>query len=1850
MQTIKLNKRNSFIIIALLCVICLLAASIPFFTHAGSETEEIWDTFVLSDRKANEARTELLVISDDGESKVFDFYGHFTNAPCDYALTYPENSKKDQAVSISYTIDSSQQKPHSCDGYGFLFNVGSGGYYAMVRDSNVYLMYLKNLPNERLGLYQPGRMINLSCDGLFFDLIKDCTAYAAPYNSPTHYFAYPQTFDPFNSSITAPGNLGYQTNTNWYSYNGHTTPHNGFFDVEYTGTDELIKTASVGYSSLYKVNITATSDHVTMVVNGKTVLDTDLPYKTNGHGYGPAVQYAYHNCSDESHVKFSQVITKANIMPPIADFNYNTPIADIRQPVFVTDASKDGNTPASPLTYYWTVEKQLPDGTKTTVYPTSSTIPTGYNSWGSGKYITTLKVKNEYELSDEVSKVVEIIQNPQITIQADKSEYYPGDRVTFKCNKWYNCNTSPSDVTITNVVSDKLYNPSVFLVGSNGMTSVSGNLSASVEFKYKDGTASSQPATIPPNGLLVQDPINKDKEVNKITIVYNQLSHLADLKPDSYVLYSYDTSKDLSVYYVGGVAPRKYEISNSATITVRIATGPVSASSSAKTNLIEKRVSLSLSGMVDNNEAITDPPDCNTEFLFTGTSIGGETISKYIVVTKGESNSIEVPYGNYILSEEAIFALGYDAISPIEITIDDRGIVVDEKTTIESGGKIPFTKVLQTAKIDVSRIYKSEEGINIESDTDFKVMLIGTPVVRGIAATFELTSPKADSVYYWKDKSTLTLPIGSYMLKETQAYRLVSLEDISASGEVKWNRILNTNPASEKGKAAFIANNGEIIPVILRYVSDEYVYDEYVYENSIYFAVNTVNSEGAAVTDDNLNKVLVNPSTYKYPIRLINTETGEDYCGIIESNEGIAFKYMHPGEYEIICSNNMYMNYDKLREINSDSLDFFERNGKNYVGIPEDFASGEYKETSKLTNWRGYSEISSKSSVIQAETRTHVSLTLAAKDQEKTPITNCELRFMQGSDPIYFVKRFQKWYPAEKGTAGATSVLRTDKYGGIDIYKFPNGEYTIEQVSPLGSLDAVSLPQSIIVNGTRNIGVEITFTNKNKIDSPSFIALTALKDSIAINETLILSERISPATSSKNITYSSSNNDIANVSADGVITGKAVGKVTIKAVSDKDKTIIGEYEINVYDPNSPEITNLRQTISNIKLEVGESYKTSVTYSPSAAKAHQIIWTSSDTSVATVSSDGTITGVSVGTVDIIAKCGELTSVCRVTVGRTLIPVCGINLDKEYLTLIYNNNLLAQETLQATVSPDNASDKAIVFTSSSPNIVSVDMDGNLVAKALGTAVITASSTNGISQSCIVSSVPIVDKITLSTDSLTLVKGHTAKVLAKTSPNGSQNEDSLIWKSSNSSVAAIDSEGVITANQIGKAVISAIVSYPNTEDVVAECQINVVTEDVSATGLEIYIPVEGGADYKSLTEDLELELGGAAEFSAVIMPTTATTSEIDWSYSRSNLITINSIGSDSRNPMYRKYEIIANEDNIGETIVTGKIKGTDVTTQFKVIVNAPGTNVELTKQGTQTLFLDVVPELTVGVNWEHPLAEVKSINWTLSDDSKATLSISESNKEATITALEEGTVILTAEVEFKIGGTHSASVEVEIKEPIVEVLIDGAPQQTITRGNKPSYDIVLETDESINIIFKPNYPLDSKANYGFFSLLKGTTVTKNSSDDNILSYTITGGQPTCTQISSGGTRGNVIEFNRIGITIPGMYIRVWGRYADTGSVCQLSVSTYNCYLPGNDGHWVSEDENIIAICSERVSSSGENIAEIDPVSDGATIITYTCSSYTIRASLTVENGIIKFVESETIPLPKELVTNPHYWSERG
>lgn len=1649
MQLLKTKKQKVFAML-FICLTCAVTLLIPWFVRADTN-EFVWEWIDHGTDydHCGGGQTDHLVIAQDGAQSTIDFYGHKSSPYFDYALATPGDPSIIENEFINFTVNTAEQYYHSCWGSGFLFNVNQEddtGYYIMMNGTTVYLMYIDGIPSTNMGLC---KMVPLSW--------------------PCHSGYYGYTY-PWQKEYTFRHTHGGTSNGEFIT--GGTTV--GTQNVTYSGPHELITTGYQSNSTLHNISIQATSNHIVYIDNDQVVFDVELPYETGGVDFGPAVQYKHHNCNEETHVRFTNVLCGVNKYPPTADFKYNLSVADIRQPVIVTPIAKDGNIPASELTYLWTVERMEPNGKLTKVYDGSVT-PSNYNKWGAGTYKTTLRVKNEYYLfSETVSKNVQIIQNPSINIVAEKSEHCAGDTVAFKCNGWYNCATTTGNVVIENIVSDNLYEPSVFLVGSSAISLTSGQISAQVNFEYADGTTSSRSVSIPEEGLTVSDDDNNGKKVSKITVTYKELPPNAEINSSSGLLYTYKTSKLLSDYYVGGVDPRRYEISNTATCTIQIATGPVSASSSAVTNLIEKKASFSLSGIVDNNNAITEPPECNTEFLFTGTSIGGETISKYIVVTEGKSPSITVPYGNYVLSEDSNFALGYDDINPISIKIDDSGIVIDEKTTIENNGEIQFVKVLQVAKVNVGKVLESEIEMPITDDAIFKVLLTGTPVVKGITVSFELTSLGNDSIYRLDEISDLILPIGTYMVKEAESYDLVSLKDIAISDKVIWDRILNARAVAESGKAAFIVKKDEDIPVTLKYILDEYVYDENDYEEiTLVLSVGLKNSEGREISQSDIDRVVIDPTSNKYPIKLKNTVTGEDYCAIIDNGSNKMLRYIRPGRYEIICSNNMYMDIDKLRETNSENLEFSQVGGRYYVDIPEVYVYGEYQETAKLTDWRGYSSFASSMTSMQPDIRTHVSFEAKASDQDNHPVSGVEFSFCdENGDVLYFKERNLKWYPANKGDKGAVSVFKTDENGEFHIYKFPEGEYTIREDSSSDTLCAVTPVQTIIVNGSRNIGVDMKFADKDKVKAPSSITLEAQKKTIDIGESLQLANDIITSTASKNITYISTNNNIASVSDDGIVTGHNVGAVIIKAISDKDNSIVGEFEVVVYNPDDPEMANLRQTISNIKLEVGESYTALTTFTPSTVKAPEITWTSADSAIATVSSNGVITGINVGTTDVTAACGDLTAVCRVTVGKTLIPVREITFVEDAFTLIYNNDDLSQGKVKVIVSPAEASDPAVTFMSSDPNIVSVDADGNLLAKSAGTVTITATSSNGVSQSCVVSSVPIIDNISLNVNSFSIIKGNVSKIIAQVSPGGTCNESSLTWESLNPDIVSVDNSGTITANKVGKTTILLKSSYPGTKDVVAECQVNVVTDEVLANGLNLSLPQADEAEALPITEDTEIELsiGGEIEFIAEITPSTATNSEIEWSYSRTNVVTIGPADPDAYNPnsAFNVYKILAYGDSGGETTVTGRVKGTNITASFKVVVDAPGTGVSLTKQGSQTLVLGIDPSFNIGVEFDNMLSTTKNINWSLSDESKATLDISNNKKEVTVMALEAGTVTLTVEAEFRVGGKFSDSIEITIEEPRIDILVNDT---NISAMN-------LNKGGSQIFVFQPNC---SKESYG-------------------------------------------------------------------------------------------------------------------------------------------------------------------------
>ncbi len=168
-----------------------------------------------------------------------------------------------------------------------------------------------------------------------------------------------------------------------------------------------------------------------------------------------------------------------------------------------------------------------------------------------------------------------------------------------------------------------------------------------------------------------------------------------------------------------------------------------------------------------------------------------------------------------------------------------------------------------------------------------------------------------------------------------------------------------------------------------------------------------------------------------------------------------------------------------------------------------------------------------------------------------------------------------------------------------------------------------------------------------------------------------------------------------------------------------------------YDPYAVSSVRLDQTTRTVY--VGDSFPLKAIVGPDTARDKSVLWTTSDPEVAIVDQEGLVTAVSLGSAVITATTmdGGYTANCNVTVKP--VPVTGVSLDKRSVTLIEGEELI----LTATVSPENASDKSVTWSSSDSAIASVDNSGKVTAKKTGNATIkaTANDGSGVFASCAV-----------------------------------------------------------------------------------------------------------------------------------------------------------------------------------------------------------------------------------------------------------------------------------------------------------------------------------------------------------------------------------------------------------------------------------------------------------------------------------------------------------------------------------
>lgn len=218
-----------------------------------------------------------------------------------------------------------------------------------------------------------------------------------------------------------------------------------------------------------------------------------------------------------------------------------------------------------------------------------------------------------------------------------------------------------------------------------------------------------------------------------------------------------------------------------------------------------------------------------------------------------------------------------------------------------------------------------------------------------------------------------------------------------------------------------------------------------------------------------------------------------------------------------------------------------------------------------------------------------------------------------------------------------------------------------------------------------------------------------------------------------------------------------------------------------------QITKITVSPSTAKISVGGTVMLTATITPANATNKNVTWISNNAAVASVNAAGLVTGIAGGSAVITTTAvdGGLYAACSITV---TLPVTAASLNKTTTTIEKGNN----ETLVATISPSNATNKTVTWSSSDQSIAKVDSSGMVTAISTGTAIITATSNDNttVSASCTVT----VPGVTLNPSSKTIGRNQSFLLTATIVPTGAAYK-SISWESSDTSVATVENSGIVT-----------------------------------------------------------------------------------------------------------------------------------------------------------------------------------------------------------------------------------------------------------------------------------------------------------------------------------------------------------------------------------------------------------------------------------------------------------------------
>jgi len=445
--------------------------------------------------------------------------------------------------------------------------------------------------------------------------------------------------------------------------------------------------------------------------------------------------------------------------------------------------------------------------------------------------------------------------------------------------------------------------------------------------------------------------------------------------------------------------------------------------------------------------------------------------------------------------------------------------------------------------------------------------------------------------------------------------------------------------------------------------------------------------------------------------------------------------------------------------------------------------------------------------------------------------------------------------------------------------------------------------------------------------------------------------------------------------------------LTVNELGENDTTDIVATVTNggVFANVALQSINLDET--SVELNVADTKQLAVTFNPSnTSDSKTVTWMSSNEAVATVSSSGLITAVAPGNVAITATSsvqGVATATCNVSV---VAPLESITINGEFAKIAPEQEM----QLTVTYNPSyTTTPKELEWESSDTSVATVDQSGKVTATTTpGTTVITATVKNTDpvikdTYNIEVDEIPLTE-IELNKTATTIIKGETEKLIVSFNPGNTTDTKDITWSSSDTSIATVNQEGVVTAVEGGLGTVTITATSAKGGITPATC---VVTVRIPLTSITL-----------NKTTETTIHRGENEQFSITYNPADTTDStDIDWSTLDTNVATVDSTG-----------KVTAVGIGKTEVVATSVVSGVSVS-KCVINVDAPLETISIPSTHTLQAGNEYTIPLTYGpvdatdkgtVTWSSSDSDIVSVDASTGEIT-GVIAIFNSDRTATITA---------------------------------------------------------------------------------------------------------------------------------------------------------------------------------------------------------------------------------------------------------